>query len=88
MARDDSWDPPQEFDEYRLVRLLGKGTMGQVYLAHDRVLDRPVAIKFVTTLESDARERFRQVTLDVLGRALSAGGSKHSRLTAKERAHA
>ena len=58
MARDDSWDPPQEFDEYRLVRLLGKGTMGQVYLAHDRVLDRPVAIKFVTTLESDARERF------------------------------
>ncbi len=58
MTRDGLWIPPQEFDEYQLVRLLGKGAMGQVFLAHDRVLDRPVAVKFITTLEGDARERF------------------------------
>ncbi len=53
-----SWLPPEEFDEYRLVRLLGRGAMGQVYLAHDRVLDRAVAVKFITALQADARERF------------------------------
>ena len=48
------WSPPDELDEYRLVRLLGRGAMGQVYLAHDKLLDRPVAVKFVRTAEDPA----------------------------------
>jgi serine/threonine protein kinase/formylglycine-generating enzyme required for sulfatase activity len=53
-----AWSPPAEFDEYRVVRLLGRGAMGQVFLAHDLLLDRPVAVKFVHSDDPEARARF------------------------------
>jgi serine/threonine protein kinase/formylglycine-generating enzyme required for sulfatase activity len=54
----DDWSPPDSFEEYKLVRRLGRGTMGMVYLARDRLLDRLVAVKFITELEPLARDRF------------------------------
>ena len=57
------WSPPQAFEEYRLVCPLSRGAMGEVYLAHDTLLDRPVAIKFIIAMgvsgpSPEVREQF------------------------------
>ncbi len=56
---------PRPFGRYTLQRLLGKGGMGSVYLAHDGELDRKVAIKFPEfddrpEVAAAAIERFRR----------------------------
>jgi len=55
-----AWSPPPEFDGYRIMRTLGRGGMGEVFLAVDSLLDRRVAIKVISAAEPDptARERF------------------------------
>lgn len=55
-----SYTPPESLDEYRIVRLLGTGAMGYVYLAEDTLLDRPVAVKLIAQRRPDdaARRRF------------------------------
>lgn len=47
------WDVPEAFDGYRVLRPLGRGGMGHVYLGHEVALDRPVALKFVAAARPD-----------------------------------
>src|SRR5262249_23306941 len=41
----DGAAPPEQFGRYQVLRRLGGGGMGAVYLAHDRMLDHRVALK-------------------------------------------
>jgi Tol biopolymer transport system component len=50
----------QRIDHYEIIRLLGEGGMGEVYLARDRKLDRKVALKLLPACFTTDAERLRR----------------------------
>ena len=65
--------PNEQLSEYRIVRVLGRGAFGTVYLAHDTLLDRPVAIKELTVTSQTDEVAFKRF----LQEARAAGGLNH-----------
>ncbi len=63
---------PQQIGRYRIIEKIGSGGMGSLYLAHDPLIDRQVAIKVLLDQGDNAefRERFTR-------EARSAGGLRH-----------
>ena len=60
-------------DSYQLKSRLGAGGMGEVYLAHDTKLDRPVALKFLSPDLAADRTRLRRFHQE----ARAASGLNH-----------
>ena len=55
--------PPNKLGKFEIRKLLGKGNMGMVFLAHDPVLERDVAIKVMagsSINDAEMRERFER----------------------------
>lgn len=51
---------------YQVIRSLGAGAMGHVYLVHDKRLNRPVAVKLLSFYDVTAEERVRRFRREAL----------------------
>ncbi|HND54165.1 MAG TPA: serine/threonine-protein kinase, partial [Pirellulaceae bacterium] len=69
-AASDAEGTPQSIGRYRIVRRLGQGGMGIVYLAHDPSLDRQVALKLPFLDPRDPRSAARRFAREA--RAMAA----------------
>lgn len=74
-ARSDPFPPGTTIARYRVVSLIGSGAMGDVYRAHDRALDREVALKVLPPELTGDRERVRRFAHEA--RATSALSHPH-----------
>src|SRR5262249_58682927 len=65
--------PTDKIDKYQIISVLGKGAMGVVYHAYDPVVKRDVAIKFLSSLDSEETELISRFERE----ARLAGGLRH-----------
>ena len=52
--------PGQEFGHYEILKLIGRGGMGEVYLARDRILNRNIALKLLPSDYTQNPDRLRR----------------------------
>ena len=77
----DTEDLPQKIGKYTIIRMLGKGGMGTVYLGKDPMLDRLAAIKTLhTPPESMSIENRKQLVQRFLREAKSLAKINHNNI--------
>src|SRR5579871_1464458 len=72
---------PERFGKYQVLSTLGAGAMGVVYLAHDPIIDRKVALKIIHKHLLDGRSA-AQVTARFRQEAMAAGRLNHPGIVA------
>jgi len=73
---------PSQVGRYQVIRELGRGAMGQVWLAHDPVLERSVAVKHLRDDLSLTGDQFTALTKRMEQEARAAARVSHPNLVA------
>ena len=73
---------PQRLGKYPVSQVLGKGAMGIVYLGHDPVIKRPVAIKTIRKELIEDDERAESMSARFRREAQAAGALSHPGIVA------
>src|SRR6266404_5860907 len=60
LSADQELKAGQIIGHYEILSTLGKGGMGEVYLAHDKKLDRQIALKFLPLMFTQNKERLHR----------------------------
>jgi serine/threonine-protein kinase len=74
--------PPSQIGRYKIVRLIGRGAMGQVLLARDTVLEREVALKHLRNDLNLPADQFAALGLRMQQEAKAAARVSHPHLVA------
>jgi serine/threonine-protein kinase len=68
---------PKKLGRFEILREIGRGAMGQVFLAHDPAIERQVAIKTIALPPGTSEQEARETSLRFLREAQAAGRLLH-----------